>query len=251
MPIDFLSETEHRPWSLPAAPWVMAQRWHDLLFAHWPVKVDALRDLIPAQLEIDTFDGEAWIGIVPFRMSGIRPRFLPAVRGLSNFLELNVRTYVKVNGKPGVWFFSLDAANPIAVEIARATFQLPYYRARMSMTEVEGGFHYRSQRTHRDAPPSAYDVCYGSNGPVYQSSPGSLEHWLTERYCLYTIKKNRVYCGDIHHRPWPLQAGWLESKIDTLAIDHKIDLPDTAPVLHFTSGVDVVVWPIYEVKKKG
>src|SRR6266508_3536850 len=127
-----ISDTAHRPWPLPQRPWIMRMQWHDLLFMHWPVNRDALRRYIPPRLEIDTFDGSAWIGVVPFRMSGVVPRLLPPVPYLSAFPELNVRTYVSAEGKPGVWFFSLDAGNPIAVEAARDVFHLPYYNAQMT-----------------------------------------------------------------------------------------------------------------------
>ena len=119
-------DNNHRPWPVPQKPWVMRQVWHDLVFAHWPVSVDQLRPLIPPGLQIDTYDGQAWIGVVPFRMSGIRPRLLPAVPWLSAFPELNVRTYVVADDKPGVWFFSLEAANLVAVTIARWWYCLLY-----------------------------------------------------------------------------------------------------------------------------
>src|ERR1700687_6083754 len=126
-----LQDVAHRPWPLPARGWVMAGTWRDLLFAHWPVATTSLRPLVPARLRIDTFDGQAWLAVVPFRMSGVRLRGTPAMPWLSAFPELNVRTYVRCGAKPGVWFFSLDAGNPLAVGIARAWFHLPYYRAWM------------------------------------------------------------------------------------------------------------------------
>src|SRR5277367_4367575 len=146
-----LAQVEHRPWPLPSGPWVMAQSWHDLLFAHWPVPVAALREKIPVSLGIDTFEGTAWIAVVPFRMSGVRLRGTPAVPGLSSFPELNVRTYVTHGNKPGVWFFSLDAANAVAVEIAKRWFHLPYFRAKMRLEERGDSIEYASVRTHRGA----------------------------------------------------------------------------------------------------
>src|SRR4051794_18976444 len=125
-----MAEQAHqRPWPVPQSPWVMAMQWLDLLFMHWPVPAKALRSYIPRNLEIDTYDGTAWIGVVPFRMAGVRPRMTPALPWLSAFPELNVRTYVTIGGKPGVWFFSLDAGNPVAVEGARSLFHLNYYNA--------------------------------------------------------------------------------------------------------------------------
>src|SRR5262245_21709039 len=147
-------DAAHRPWPLPSGPWVMAQVWQDLLFAHWPIETAALRALVPASLALDTFDGRAWLGVVPFRMSGVRLRATPALPWLSAFAELNVRTYVTAEGKPGVFFFSLDAANPVAVAAARRFFHLPYFRARMSCRPDGDGIHYASRRNHRGAPPA-------------------------------------------------------------------------------------------------
>ncbi len=130
-----------------SGPWIMAQSWHDLLFAHWKVDAAVLRPHVPAELEVDTFEGQSWLGVVPFRMSGVRLRWTPALPWLSAFLELNVRTYVTAQGKPGVWFFSLDAANPVAVAAARLSFHLPYFKARMTCGDVDGWIQYQSERT--------------------------------------------------------------------------------------------------------
>ena len=170
----------------------MAQTWHDLLFAHWPLPVEELRRRVPPQLNLDTFDGSAWVGVVPFRMSGIRPRHLPAVPWLSAFLELNVRTYVTVGGLSGVYFFSLDAGNPVAVALARAIFKLPYFRARMRLSNRDGGVQYNSQRTHAGAPRAELRAWYRPTGPAFSATAGSLEWWLTERYCLYTVDRRRT-----------------------------------------------------------
>ena len=142
-----LNETAHRPWPMPAAPWIMTQTWHDLLFAHWAVDVEALRARVPLALDLDLWDERAWLGIVPFRMTNVAPRGIPAVPGLSAFPELNVRTYVRVGDKPGVFFFSLDAATATAVYGARLLFGLPYYTAAMDVREQDGNIHYRSRRT--------------------------------------------------------------------------------------------------------
>src|SRR5882672_11147043 len=163
----------------------MAQSWHDLLFAHWPVDAAVLRPLLPPQLQIDTFEGHAWLAVVPFHMTGVRLRGAPAVPWLSAFPELSVRTYVTCGGKPGVWFFCLDAGNSLAVAIARAWFHLPYFRARMSCAEREGWIHYQSVRTHRGAPAGLLKGRYRSVGEAFSPHRGTLEYFLTERYCLY------------------------------------------------------------------
>lgn len=240
-----LARTEHRPWPLPEGPWVMSQRWLDLLFAHWPVPVNALRDQIPADLAIDTFDGQAWLGVVPFRMEAVRPRGIPSVPGISDFPELNLRTYVRHNDKPGVWFFSLDAGHPLAVRVARSLFHLPYFDARMRCAPAGRYIRYRSQRTHKNAHPAHLQALYAPSGGRFSAAPGSLEHWLTERYCLYTANgRGQLYRGEIHHAPWPLQPAEAEFQLNTLASPLGLKLSDPPATLHFARSLDVVVWPL-------
>src|SRR5262245_46270387 len=150
-PATILANNAHRPWLRPSKPWIIAQTWSQLLFAHWPVSAEVLRPLIPAQLPIDTFEGEAWVGVVPFLMSHVRGRDLLEIPGTNTFCELNVRTYVTLEDKPGVWFFSLDASNPLAVFGARRAFHLPYYNARMSLKREGDRVIYDSHRTHHRA----------------------------------------------------------------------------------------------------
>jgi hypothetical protein len=221
----------------------MAMQWHDLLFMHWPVKPAVLRPLIPPGLELETYDGWAWLGVVPFRMAGVVPRFVPPLPWLSAFAELNVRTYVCAEGKAGVWFFSLDAANPVAVQVARGLFHLPYYDAQMNCQTHGDGIRYRSCRTHRGAASAGFQADYRPTGPAYHASPGSLEHWLTERYCLYAANRaGRVWRGDIHHVPWPLQPAEAEIQHNSMANQLRLILPKTAPLLHFARRLDVVAW---------
>ncbi len=238
-----LTQTAHRPWPLPRGPWVMAQTWHDLLFAHWPMAVEKLRPLIPPSLELDTFEGHAWLGIVPFRMTGVRPRGAPALPWFSAFPELNVRTYVIHGGKPGVWFFSLDAANPVAVAAARVLFHLPYFRARMSCVSEGSAIAYRSQRKHSNMPIAALRVRYRPAGPVFHAAPGSLEHFLTERYCLYTARpRGPILRCEVHHPCWPLQPAEAEFTENTMPASDGIATPEGAPLLHFAKRLDVTVW---------
>jgi uncharacterized protein YqjF (DUF2071 family) len=238
-----LQEVAHRPWPLPAGPWVMAQSWHDLLFAHWPVEAALLRPLLPPQLQIDTFEGCAWFAVVPFRMTGVRLRGTPSVPWLSAFPELNVRTYVTCGGKPGVWFFSLDAANPLAVAIARAWFHLPYFRSRMNCEEREGWIHYASERTHRKAPAALLDCRYRPVGDVFSAQAGTLEHFLTERYCLYTTNvRAQIIRGEIHHQPWLLQPAEAEFVRNSMTESLSIALTPH-PLLHFSRRQHVLVWP--------
>lgn len=205
-----MKEVAHRPWPLPTGPWVMAQSWHDLLFAHWPVDAAVLREKIPAPLEIDTFRGQTWLAVVPFRMSGVRLRWTPGLPRLSNFPELNVRTYVAAGGKPGVWFFSLDAGNSLAVAIARRWFHLPYFRARMSCEERDGWIRYSSVRRDGDGLEALLEGKYRPIGGTIAAETGSLEHFLTERYCLYAADGKAVSCAEKSIIPrgrcdWPRQ----------------------------------------------
>lgn len=233
----------HRPWPLPARRWVMAMQWHDLLFAHWPLPPAVLQAKLPPGLSIDAHDGQAWIAVVPFRMSGVRARWTPAVPGLSAFSEINLRTYVTRDGKPGVYFFSLDAAHLLGVYTARWTYQLPYFRARMRCAPDGEGIVYESTRVHRGAPPARFSARYAPSGPPRQSEPGSLEHFLTERYCLYTAGPGgSVRRAEIHHDPWPLQPATWEPICNDMASQIDVRLPETPPLLHFARRLDVVAW---------
>lgn len=248
-PSHMLQQVEHRTAPMPRGPWIMTQIWHELLFAHWPVSPALLRSLIPPALTLDTYDGQAWVGIVPFHMSFVRPRGVPPVPTLSRFPELNVRTYVLVDDKPGVFFFSLDAGNPIAVEIARDIFHLPYFNAAMRYIHLDGAIHYQSRRTDPRGARAEFTGIYRPIAPVSFAARNTLAYWFTERYCLYTIvKANRVYCADIHHIQWPLQAAELEISHNTMATAHNIQLPDTPPLLHYSHRQEVLVWPLRRVR---
>ena len=220
----------------------MKQVWHDLLFAHWPLPPEQVRNVVPAQLPLDTYGGKAWVGVVPFRMSGVRPRVLPAVPGLSAFPELNVRTYVTLDNKPGVYFFSLDATNLAAVWAARALYKLPYFHASMQV-RGEDGIRYDSTRLHNPRP-AVFRGDYGPVSPVQLRQPGSLEHWLTERYCLYTVSDGTVSRGDIHHLPWPLQNADARIEENSMAAAASIVLPRTPPLCHFARRLEVLIWPL-------
>lgn len=232
------SEIAHRPWPTPRRPWFMRQSWRDLLFAHWPIAVERVRPLVPEGLAIDEYDGRTWIGIVPFRMAGVMARPLPDLPWISAFPELNVRLYVEHGGKPGVWFLSLDATNPLAVWAARRFFHLPYYRARMSIEQRDGEYRYRSHR-----PGAELEASYRPVSEVYRSSPGSLEHWLTERYCLYAAAPDgSLRRNEVHHVPWPLQTAQARFDSNTMAQVHGLELVGPPPLLHFAERLDVVVW---------
>ena len=234
---------DHRPWLMPATPWVMAQSWRDLLFAHWPVPRVELERLIPSSLAVDTFDGECWISVVPFTMTGVHPRRLPNVPGISTFPELNVRTYVRHGSKPGVFFFSLDAASVTAVAGGRLWYHLPYFLARMSTRRVDGWVEYHSKRVVRHSPSPSFDGRFRPNGPVYSAVPGSLEHWLTERYCLYSVGRNgQPMRAEVHHAPWPLQPAVLDMRVNTMVEAAGLSPAHGEPIIQFAERLDVVVW---------
>jgi uncharacterized protein len=204
MPHPGLAEIAHRPWPLPARAWALTMRWEELLFLHWRVPAARLRALLPAGVELELFDGAAWLGIVPFRMAATRLRWLPRLPAAHTFPELNVRTYVRVAGRPGVWFFSLDATSRPTITGARAWFGLPYYLARMQCDRVGPWLRYRSERRDRRGPPAHFAAEWQSAGTAAPAVPGSLEHFLCERYCLFAERRGRLVCGDVAHAPWQL-----------------------------------------------
>jgi uncharacterized protein YqjF (DUF2071 family) len=246
-PYQILGDVAHRPWPLPGGPWFMTQSWHDLLFAHWPVDARTLQEKLPAGLLLDTFDGQAWIGVVPFRMTNVAPRGVPPVPFVSAFLELNVRTYVTLHDRPGVYFFSLDANSVLAVAAARTLFHLPYFTASMNVDEREGQFVYSSTRQTRMDGVAEFAGTYRPVGPMQIAQPGSLEYFLTERYCLYTLDSAfHAKRLEIHHPPWSLQAAEATIVVNTMADAAGIRLPSTAPLLHFARRQDMVAWPMTE-----
>jgi uncharacterized protein len=194
-----LAETTHRPWPLPARAWLMGQTWYSLLFAHWPVSPEALRPLIPEPLELDLREGQAWLGVTPFVVAGLRVRGTPPLPWLSRFPELNVRTYVDYGGRAGIYFFSLDAARLAAVAAARRAYRLPYFHADMTARHQGRTVHYESKRVDSSGPSAQLRASYGPTGPRLPVDDGSLERWLAERYCLYVVdERRRALRADIH-----------------------------------------------------
>lgn len=261
---------EHRPWPLPSTPWVLFQSWRRLLFAHWPVPPDRVRPLVPSPLTVEEFDGRAWVGLTPFRVVGLRLRGFPAIPGTADFLEMNLRTYVRFRARPGVFFFSLDAASRAAVLGARLLYRLPYRLARMSAggggtvgerTEhgpdasaprpegeegrveepLDGGWiRYRSRR--RDDPPAEFRGRYRPTGASFRAEPGTLEHFLTERYALYSVlRSGSVLRADIHHRPWNLRPAAADVERNTVPEAHGLPVGGS-PLLHYAERQDTLVW---------
>lgn len=241
-----IEDMAHRPYPLPKGAWVMKQEWHRLLFAHWALDPAQLQPLIPKGLTLDTFDAKAWISVVPFYMRGIRLRVTTTAPYLSAFAELNVRTYVTVNGnKPGVVFFSLDAANPVGVWLGRNWYHLPYFNANMQAQVDSDNITYRSSRTHNNAPEGEFQAIYAPDSDVYHAESGTLDHWLVERYCLYTVgRRGRIMRGDIHHVRWPVQHAKADILQNTVA---PISLTNTPDLLHYVRKIEVLAWPIKAV----
>jgi uncharacterized protein YqjF (DUF2071 family) len=229
---------------------LLRQEWSDLLFMHWPVPVALLQPHLPPRLRIDTYDGMAWLAVVPFRMSKVRTRISPPVPGASEFLELNVRTYVHLDGVPGVWFFSLDATNALAVWVARTLFNLPYLRATMHMESPTPHLRqFSAERTHAGARPASLRVTWSEGPPLPPTEPGSLAFFLTERYCLYASNKaqTKLYRGRVAHTPWPLRSAQVLHYESSLIESHDLPTPTGKPVLHAGGPVSVELWPMQRV----
>jgi uncharacterized protein YqjF (DUF2071 family) len=234
-----LRERAHRPWPAPDGPWLQGQTWCDLLFAHWAVPAPELRRVVPEPLPIDTFDGQAWIAVTPFEVTGLRMRGTPPPPAFSRFAETNVRTYTTLDGRPGIYFLSLDAASWPAVVAARASYRLPYFRARMAIERSGDEIRYRSTRVDGGA---RLRLRYRPSGEVFIAAPDTLEHFLTERYCLYTVVDGTVQRAEIHHPPWPLQPAQATIEENTMTEPAGVRLPAREPLLHYAARQDVVIW---------
>ena len=228
---------------------LMRQRWSNLLFAHWPVVPELLRPYLPPRLEVDTFAGQAWLGVVPFTMSHIRPLGLPAVPGLNQLHELNVRTYTRLNGVPGVWFLSLDATQPLGVWVARTLFHLPYLHARMQLTRHGTALRAEAERTHRGVPPATFAATWTPGAALPPARPGTLAYFLTERYHLYTagptVPTGRpgptLWRGHLWHEPWRLREASVQAWNSTLVESHGLPTPAGPPLLYAADALDVWV----------
>jgi uncharacterized protein len=226
---------------MPDAPWLMTQTWHDLLFAHWLVDPAPIRARLPQAFELDLFDGQAWVGIVPFRMTNVAPRGVPSMPWLSAFPELNVRTYVQVGGRRGVYFFSLDAGSRFAVRTARALLNLPYWSARMKVSVNDQVVEYQSRR--RSEPSIGFTATYTPVGSTFNAAAGTLEYFLTERYCLYHHDRAGVpYRLEIHHPPWTLQIAEATLRTNTMAEANGLGFVGAPALLHFARRQDMIAW---------
>lgn len=230
------------PTRRPEGPARGYQRWRNLAFLHWEVPTAAVRQLVPSELDIDEFDGKTYVGLVPFLMQGVRPAWVPEAFAFE-FLETNVRVYVHVNGcDPGVYFLSLDAASRIAVATARTVWGLPYYFSKMSLEEGESRVDYTVRRLSGSRP--ELKVAWRVGEHLGASEPGTLEHFLFERYLLHTVNKGKVYTGQVHHPPYPVQLADVELLEDQLVHAAGFDVAGSPDLVHYASGVDVEIFDL-------
>ena len=236
-----LSSIGHRPWPLPSSDWTVRQDWIDLAFLHWKLSPSLLEPLLPDGLILDTFNDEAWIGIVPFRMDRVRLAYTPAIPLVSSFPELNVRTYVRYKDKAGVLFLSLDAASALTCWAGKRFFHLPYHRAKMQHHRLNHGWHYRSARLLDQR--YDFDAEVQPNGSEYYAQSGSIEHFLTERYCFFAeASGGQLLCGEVHHPPWPLHTATVKLSRNGMLSVFGSELSDDPDLVHSSPGVSVVGW---------
>lgn len=239
---DNFKMVEHRPFPLNPMPWIMTQTWKDVLFLHWPVEEQLLRKYIPDSLDLDVYEGKAWLGFLPFEVRGMRPRLMPTLPFIGSFLELNVRTYVKYKGKPGVYFFSLDASKLAVVTMAKIGYALPYRYAEMKIERKDQEIILSSDRKHGKQS-EHFQCSYRPVSPVYFSKEGSLDHWLTERYCLWTVRGKNLTRSDIHHTKWELQTADVTLRANTMAGFLPSSIFNTEPIAHYCKSKQAYFWP--------
>ena len=228
-------QIDHRPWPLPDEKWQWRQSWYDLCFIHYRIDLSELRSLIPKDLEIQEFEGSAWISIVPFRMFDVSRGKLPSIYPMRSFPELNLRTYVSYQGKPGVWFFSLDADCWPIVWGGQKIFGLPYHKAKMRLTREANEIHFTSQRNS-----VKFEANYEAVGEPFQAQPASFEHWIAERYCLYSLAPRGLTRVEVHHKAWPLYSAKVAIKRNDLFSAMNLKVTDESPRINVSPGVDVV-----------
>lgn len=243
--MDMMKKQDHRSWPVPSKNWIMRQTWRNVFFAHWPVLPERLRPSIPSTLEIDTYQQMAWIGVVLFEIEGIYFRGLSPISVVHKFPEVNLRTYVQHKGKPGVFFLSLDVGNWASLVISKRWYHLPYRNAKISYRKEGSTFHCQSVRKGKSTIPITMKGSFTPNSESYYPEEGTIDHWLTERYCLYSLdRRGNIYCGDIHHKPWLLQKAQAVISDNTLPTPFGIDISEVEPILHFSKGMDTLFWNI-------
>ncbi|KAA9031579.1 YqjF family protein [Niallia endozanthoxylica] len=243
--MDIMGDIGRRPWPLPSKNWIMRQRWRNLLFSHWPIPPEILRRHIPSALEIDTYQGYAYLGVIVFVIEGIHPRGLSSISLTPVFPEVNLRTYVHYQGKPGVFFLSLDVEDWASYTIARRWYRLPYKKASILFQKDGETCICQSVRKGTIDPSISFGVKYEPTSELYFPKEGTLDYWLTERYCLFSTNNgSNIYSGEIHHQPWPLQKAEAEISKNTLFTPFKMEGVEGKPIYHFSKGLDTLFWNI-------
>jgi uncharacterized protein len=243
-----LERSRHRPWPAPAGSWLTAQTWKDVLFAHWPVDAGAVRQLVPEGLSVDEFGGSAWLGITPCEIGGLRLRGTWPVPGAPSFPKLGVRTYVTAERKPGIWFLSLDTTSRLAVELGRRLFRLRQHRARLRLQRRAGRIECDGARREGDRP-HVFSGSYAPAGEMYEPEPGSLEHFLTERYCFYAADEEGLHRAELHHAPWRIRPAEASIDLNTMVPDG-LEQPSAEPLCHLAERQDAVIWPLQHLSRK-
>lgn len=242
---NILKSTEHRNYPLPKEPWAAMQDWEHLLFMHWPVYKAFIEPHIPADLELDTFDGDAWISIIPFKVNKMKVRKLPPIPFLYPFLEVNVRTYVKKDGIPGVYFFSMDASKLLAV-LGGKIGTLPYFHANMKLKKRAKKFYFKSKRKNDEK--ESLISNYKLIGKSTVHAKGSIDHWLLERYALWSYKFDTLFRGDIHHKEWKVQPAEVNIDQETVTSFLPNNVYTTQPLVHYARSKRVFIWKIKKVE---
>jgi uncharacterized protein YqjF (DUF2071 family) len=243
-----LYSSSFRPYPPQDRPWRMTQSWHNLLFAHWPLEPQVLAPLLPEPLVLDTFDGQAWLGVIAFRLDHIRLRGLPEVPFVRGFAEINVRTYVRLGERRGIYFLSLDTDHLLTIASGRPWFRLPYQYSRMHFAESDVAVRFHSRRAAAGAsPPAEFAASYAPASAPFTVPPGSLEQWLTERYSYFAPGDGQLYRCDIYHQHWQLQQALAEISHNTMPAAHGLPTPDAAPLLHYAHDMKALIWPVHRV----
>ncbi|MEK3889702.1 YqjF family protein [Bacillus sp. FSL K6-3431] len=238
------SETVQRPFPLPSKPWVMTQMWENLLFSHWPIPLDIIRKHVPPSLKMDLYQGSAWLGVIPFYVNHMKLRGVPEIPYLRSYIELNVRTYVTYQGKPGIYFFRLDANKWPAVIGGRIVAFLPYRLAQMNMKITDNKIYFQSESQNPSGSKKVLNLTYSSTSKAYLPPQNSLEYWLFERYCFFTARGNHLYRGDIHHDRWRVCSAEAMVHTNTIASFLPHSFFESSPLVHFTAQKKVFIWPL-------
>jgi len=242
--------TDHLPFPMPERKHSLGQNWVNLTFMHWEVDPELLRKYVPEDLEIELFDGKAYVGTIPFRMEKVRPRNLPSISFISNFPEFNIRTYVSKNGKSGVFFLTLDAQSQVTCMYAPLAYGLPYRYAKCEhYANDNGGYIWKSERKSDGVKLEGETTTKGS---LVKAKKGSLEEFLFERYCLYVSKKNLTYIAYTCHEPWEYQEAEVKIKVNSLTDSYGLGIenPLNPDLVHFSKGVEVLTWNLESTENK-